>query len=144
RGREPRLQAAGRRSKRGGRCLRPGRARQHLKFVLYHSPLVGPSTWRWVGEALEASGDEGVVPDLRHVAAAGSPHRLLEMAVDAVPASWGADPVLVAHSGLGSLLPSIAAGTSAPGPVLVFVDAGFPPCQGSATPSADFLEQLRS
>ena len=39
-----------------------------MRFVLLHSPLVGPATWRWVAEALRASGHHVAVPDLRRAA----------------------------------------------------------------------------
>jgi hypothetical protein len=45
--------------------------------------------------------------------------------------------------GAGFFLPSIAADRATP-LTLVFVDAGLPPCEGTATASADFLDQLRS
>ena len=109
-----------------------------VRFVLVHSPLVGPGTWRWVAEDLVEAGHEVAVPDLRAAAATGDPAAVVSAAVAVV----GDAPVVIAgHSGAGSLLPSIAAGAEAQ---LVFVDAGVPPCSGPVGANAEFLEQLRS
>jgi len=112
-----------------------------VRFMLVHSPLVGPATWRWVAEALRSSGHDVAVPDLRGAALTGAPHAVVRAALQ-----LGAQrpTVLVGHSGAGFVLPSIAAGLVPPVRRLVFVDAGVPPCEGEATPSADFVEQLRS
>lgn len=115
-----------------------------MKFALFHSPVVGPSTWRWVGGALGHAGHEVVIPDLRSVALEGEPRQVAMAAASAVPGHWQ-EAVLVAHSGFGSLLPLVAdlVGTSRVAR-MVFVDAGLPPCHGLTTPSADFLDHLRS
>jgi len=113
-----------------------------VKFALFHSPLVGPATWRWAADLLVASGHDAVVPDLRGAAATGDPHVMIAAAVAAIPPGWST-PVLVGHSGFGSILPSVAERLGGQSPRMVFVDAGLPPCEGSATPSADFLDHLR-
>ena len=51
--------------------------------------------------------------------------------------------MVVGHSGAGFFLPSIAA-AHAQTVRLVFVDAGMPPHEGTATANRDFIEQLRS
>lgn len=95
-------------------------------YVLAHAPLVGPTTWRWVAEALT---DEVRVPDLH----AGSSEIAFESCVvriaEAIPA--GADVVLVGHSGGGMLLPFAAAQADAASVSFVFVDAGLPPLSGN-------------
>jgi pimeloyl-ACP methyl ester carboxylesterase len=112
-----------------------------MRFMLVHSPLVGPATWQWVAEALQSSGHDVAVPDLREAAITGAPRAVVRAALHRT----GKEPtVLVGHSGAGFLLPSIAAGLESPVRRLVFVDAGVPPCDGEATTSAEFLEQLRS
>ena len=81
------------------------------------------------------------VPDLREAAITGAPHAVVRAAL----ALTAKEPtVLVGHSGAGLFLPSIAAGLDPPVRRLVFVDAGVPPCEGEATTSAEFLEQLRA
>ncbi|HEX6568225.1 MAG TPA: alpha/beta hydrolase [Acidimicrobiales bacterium] len=112
-----------------------------MRFMLVHSPLVGPATWQWVAEALRSSGHDVAVPDLREAAITGAPHAVVRAALQLTAKE---PTVLVGHSGAGSLLPSIAAGFDSPVRRLVFVDAGVPPCEGEATTRAEFLEQLRS
>jgi hypothetical protein len=114
-----------------------------VQFVLFHSPLVGPTTWRWVADSLIAAGHDVAVPDLRDAAVAGDPNSMIAVAITAIPREWST-PVLVGHSGFGSLLPSVASRLAAHSPRMLFVDAGLPPCEGSATPSGDFLDRLRS
>ena len=109
-----------------------------VRFVLVHSPLVGPATWKWVAEDLRQNGHEVAVPDLRCAAQAGDPGAVIGVAATAVA---GDQVVIVGHSGAGSFLPSIAAGASAR---LVFVDAGIPPCSGEVTASGDFIDRLRA
>lgn len=113
-----------------------------MQFALFHSPLVGPTTWRWVAGSLAATGHDVLVPDLREAAVAGDPEKMIAAAATAVPHGWST-PILVGHSGFGSILPSVAKRLGGRSPKIVFVDAGLPPCEGPATPSADFLEQLR-
>lgn len=112
-----------------------------MEFVLVHSPLVGPRTWRWVAEALSAAGHVVVVPDLRAAALAGRPGGFIVAGTSGVPSAWSR-PVLVGHSGAGFFLPSI--GEALDATQLVFVDAGLPPREGPATVGGDFLDQLRS
>lgn len=112
-----------------------------MEFVLVHSPLVGPRTWRWVAEALAAAGHRVVVPDLRAAALTGRPQELIVAAAAAVPSAWSRS-VLVGHSGAGFFLPSISEVVDAA--QLVFVDAGLPPREGPATVGGDFLDWLRS
>ncbi len=45
-----------------------------------HSPVVGPSTWHWVAEALRAAGHDAKVPNLVATAVAGDPAALVERA----------------------------------------------------------------
>jgi hypothetical protein len=105
-----------------------------------HSPVAGPSTWRWVADELAARGHRVTVPAVPPAATA------LGWAafVGAVAAlSGGIDsPVLVGHSGAGPLLPRI--GTRIRARALVFVDADIPPEAGETTLATDeFLEFLR-
>lgn len=112
-----------------------------MRFVLVHSPLVGPATWRWVADALMSSGHGVAVPDLRDAVATGQPSAVIEAAL--IPPVTEA-PVIVGHSRAGFLLPLIAARLATPARRLLFVDAGVPPCAGEASAGADFLDRLRS
>jgi hypothetical protein len=88
-----------------------------------------------------SAGHEVTVPDLRGEATAGQPQALIDAAVAATATD---SAFVVGHSGAGFLLPSIAHHLASPARKLVFVDAGTPPCDGHATASADFLDQLRT
>jgi hypothetical protein len=109
-------------------------------FVLVHSPVTGPSTWRWVAEELLARGHQVTVPSVPPAATALG----WSAFVGAVGALAGGmdSPVLVGHSGAGPLLPRIA--TRLRARALVFVDAGVPPEAGETSPvPAEFLEFLQ-
>src|SRR5688500_16898946 len=109
-----------------------------MRFLLVHSPVVGPATWRWVAEARTSEGHEVAVPGFRTAAATGHPQAVVSAAVASTPSD---EAVVVGHSGAGFFLPSIAARLPSPARRIVFVDAGIPPCEGVATASADFLER---
>jgi len=111
-----------------------------MRFALVHSPLVGPSTWRPVANALVMLGHEVASPDLRAAAHSGDPHEFVRAGRAVVQADTD---VVVGHSGAGLFLPSIAA-THTKSSRLVFVDAGIPPSVGPASPSAEFLDWLRT
>jgi pimeloyl-ACP methyl ester carboxylesterase len=111
-----------------------------MRVALVHSPLVGPATWRGVAGQLSSLRHDVDVPDLRGAAQTGDPAKF----IDAAQSALAPDTQIVAgHSGGGFFLPSIAAALHA-SVRLVFVDAGIPPCAGTAAPSSDFLDQLRS
>jgi hypothetical protein len=115
-----------------------------MQFVLVHSPVVGPSTWRWVGDALRRRGHDVVVPDLRRHAVAGDPLWFARAAADAAPVRGSGDEtVIVGHSGTGVVLPHAAEALPHPPRCMVFVDAGIPPESGSLDAGGDFLETLR-
>jgi hypothetical protein len=114
-----------------------------VQFALVHSPFVGPSTWRWVAGALAAAGHDATVPDLRDAAITGVPRAVITATAASIPSEW-TTPVVVGHSGAGSILPSVAEQLDARPPRLIFVDAGLPPWEGSATPGADFVGRVRA
>jgi len=95
-------------------------------FVLIHSPLVGPTTWAPVADALRAAGHTAVVPSLENVSApywAGHASAVARALDGLVP---GERIVLVGHSGAGPLLPSIGQAAGRPVAAYVFVDADLP------------------
>jgi hypothetical protein len=85
--------------------------------LIIHSPLVGPSTVAPLAASLEALGWTTTVPDLRSMVA--SPELFGQRAVSAGDTA----DVVIAHSGAGAFLPTVAAATNAAG---VFVDAVVP------------------
>lgn len=113
-------------------------------IALVHSPLVGPSSWAGVAEALERTGVDVVVPDVRHAAeVGGTVAAVVAAAVQQMPSS---EVVLVGHSGSGVLLPLIAESAGVPVAQFVFVDAHLPPTEGTR-PLVDeefrkFLDEL--
>src|SRR4051812_41680577 len=74
-----------------------------MKFVLVHSPVVGPSTWRWVAKVLRSEGHEVVVPNLVAAAMAGDPDVFAQAAADA--ADSDEETVIIGHSGAGAVMP---------------------------------------
>jgi len=118
-----------------------------MRFLLVHSPVVGPATWRGVADALRAAGHAVVLPDLRDLAVTGDPEAVIHGAVDAALAAGPLDDghlVVVGHSGAGVLLPSIASAVDVPYRSLVFVDAGIPPFEGATSAGGGFLDHLRA
>jgi hypothetical protein len=112
-------------------------------FILVHSPLVGPSTWRWVAETLVARGHRVTVPAVAPETASLG----WEAFADAVAAQAGQEEhaVLVGHSGAGPLLPQIQARARGELDALVFVDAAVPPAAGETDLVPGwFLAELRA
>ena len=93
-------------------------------FVLLHSPLVGPSTWRWVAEELRTLGNDVDIPVISHSAASQGWEGVVSEVLTQLPVASGL--VFVAHSGAGPLLPTIVDRSNAREATLVFVDAGIP------------------
>lgn len=98
-------------------------------FVLIHSPLVGPSTWRPVAEALANRGAEAVVSELHDDPGTALPY-WEQHANAAARALEVLSPerrlILAGHSGAGPILPVIAQALARPVAAYLFVDAGLP------------------
>jgi hypothetical protein len=113
-------------------------------FVLVHSPLVGPSTWRPVASELRHRGYPAVVPELSPLADVAPPFLATQCAevVAAVRGSaHGGDVglILAGHSGAGPRLPAIGDALLRAGfPIaaFVFVDAGLPAAGRTARETA--------
>ncbi|MCG9916532.1 MAG: hypothetical protein MH112_09270 [Phenylobacterium sp.] len=99
-----------------------------MRFVLLHSPLLGPLTWRAVAEDLLGRGVAAEVPAWRPLTEIqGDFYRTLATDQARTIDAAGAAPVtLVAHSGAGALVPALAAALSAPVAGTILVDAILP------------------
>ncbi len=112
---------------------------QEASWLLVHSPLVGPSSWRPVDDEARARGVDVIRPDLTSVGDAPAP-RWEHFVDSAVRATDGrSDLVVVGHSGAGAMLPAIGARMGDRLRALVFVDSVVPPPRGAHTTS----ERLR-
>jgi len=98
-------------------------------FLLVHSLLVGPATWRPAADALRARGHAAVVPALPALPPLW-PHA--RDAVAQAAATLDGPVVLAGHSGAGMLLPALAEALPRPPAATLFVDAFLPPPAGSA------------
>lgn len=118
-------------------------ARPQAVFVLVHSPIVGPDTWRPVAEELTARGRRVEVPDLSDDGRTPLWHQhVISVAAHVADAvESGADLVVAAHSGSGQLLAHIGGALRRAGflpRAYLHVDAGV------STGGTSRLEQLRS
>lgn len=98
-----------------------------IRFVLLHSPLLGPLTWRAVAAALRVDGASAETPawtPLSQVDDGGFYQALAQPMAVQIAAGEG-DPLLVAHSAAGALLPALASRLSRVAGV-IFVDAILP------------------
>jgi hypothetical protein len=96
-----------------------------LLFV--HSPVVGPSTWKYTAEVLQDNGFGCAVPDLTALATMDPPYypKYATAAAAAVDGTSG-PVVVVGHSAAGALLPAIAEAVGDRTCGAVFVDAMLP------------------
>jgi len=98
------------------------------RIVLLHSPFVGPSTWIRVAVALRGLGWD--VPEPVRAAAGDlePPYypRLARLIASGIEADVGNPLILIAHSGAGGLLPSVAEAIGSSVRAAVFVDAVLP------------------
>src|SRR5690606_36396579 len=129
-----------RRGRRGRGARPPGQGRADLRgrrgpaigltvsgYVLLHSPLVGPLTWRGVADELAGRGHDVWLPALRDAFTAGPPYYpalAAAVAAQVDPGAGGA--TLVAHSGAGALVPAVVQALRRPVTAAVFVDALLP------------------
>jgi pimeloyl-ACP methyl ester carboxylesterase len=115
-------------------------------FVLLHSPLVGPATWRWVAEELRGHHHAVSVPSMLGFETAGPPYwpAYVDRALAACRAVEGR-LVVVAHSGAGLLLPAIVARLGGRVEGIVYAEAALPAAGGETPPApAGLLERLQA
>ncbi len=106
------------------------RQNRFIHALLLHSPLVGPSTARPLGAALTALGWSTLIPDLR--TATASLDYFWSAAVQQCPSA----DVVIAHSGAGAVLPTVADATGA---AMLFVDAVVPGHETRYRPAKSFV-----
>lgn len=98
-------------------------------YVLIHSPLVGPLTWRLVADQMLQKGLNVSVPTLVDSPESNEP--FWKQHAESISQSLAHIPkdtfvTLVAHSGAGPILPVLRESLANPVQAYVFVDAGIP------------------
>ena len=109
------------------------RARNTPRFVLVHSPLVGPTIWHWVGEILQGWGCEVVIPSMLGFEDAGPSY--WEPCVQAVVLACDqvSGPLMLVGSGeAGALLPAMGLALLGRVKHIGFVEGSLPPLRGFA------------
>jgi hypothetical protein len=96
------------------------------RFVLLHSPLLGPAAWRPTAAQLERQGFQVETPVWPRLS--GVSDDFYAALADGLAAQLGGDRprVLVAHSGAGALVPTLAGRLATPVVGTVLVDAILP------------------
>lgn len=98
-------------------------------YVLIHSPLVGPLTWKLVADEMRQRDRDVIVPRLVDSPDSKEPYwkQHAESVAQALTSISNGTPItLVAHSGTGPLLPVIRSTLVNPVNTYTFVDAGIP------------------
>ena len=111
------------------------------RFLLMHSPLLGPSSWARTASALARAGHVAEVPDLRAFTAATDPTAAFRLEVHRAARQVDTACWVVAHSGAGAVVP-IAASATADCAGAIFVDAVIPPETGSFVVNERFRKFL--
>lgn len=99
-----------------------------VRFVLLHSPLLGPLTWRAVADDLRGRGARAEAPAWRPLSQVEAGfYRTLSTDLARTIEAEGHEPlILVAHSGAGALVPALTAALSARVAATILVDAILP------------------
>ena len=119
-----------------------------MRYVLVHSPSVGPTTWRPVAEVLRRTRAVTLV-DLDGVADAGPDFAgfITRRVVECATRDDASEPLVVAtHSNCGYFAPLIADAldqASYAVAALLFVDAGIPDASGTTDLAGEFIVRLR-
>jgi hypothetical protein len=101
----------------------------NIAYVLIHSPLVGPLTWRLVYQEMTGRGIKAITPILTDHPHSEKPFWKQHAESIARSLSLAAETsnlVLVGHSGAGPILPVIRQFLNHPIEAYIFVDAGIP------------------
>ena len=98
-------------------------------YVLIHSPLVGPLTWKLVADQMRQGDINVITPTLVDTPDSEKPYwkqhaESVSQALAHIPKDTSV--TLVAHSGAGPLLPAIREALANPVNAYLFVDAGIP------------------
>jgi len=97
------------------------------RFVLLHSPLIGPATWQAVAADLARRGHAAEAPAWPKLSTMGEGFYAGLADSLAAGLSGRSEPlILVAHSGAGALIPALAARLPAAPQGVIFVDAILP------------------
>lgn len=97
-----------------------------MRFLLLHSPLLGPFTWRAVAEVLRGAGHQAETPAWPRLSTLGEDCYAALANGMAASIDRGEPAVVVAHSGAGAVLPSVEALAKKPLGGVVFCDAILP------------------
>jgi hypothetical protein len=117
------------------------------RFVLLHSPLLGPMAWRAVAVELARRGHAVTTPAWpRFEVIANGFYSALANGVARELADETGPLILVAHSGAGALVPALAARLAAPVAGVIFADAILPHPARSwfDTAPAEMRQRLRT
>ncbi|MBI1257769.1 MAG: alpha/beta hydrolase [Chloroflexi bacterium] len=116
-------------------------------FVLIHSPRVGALTWPLVADELRRAGQQVIVPNLFVAPDQALPYwqqHANAVAQAVTGETLSSDPILVAHSGAGPLLPAIEQILKRPIGGSIFVDAGLPRNSASRLELFGFPDEVRA
>ncbi|MBL8554587.1 MAG: hypothetical protein JNL41_09945 [Phenylobacterium sp.] len=80
-----------------------------MRLVLLHSPLLGPLSWRRVAEILREKGPQAETPAWPRLSTLGADGYAALASSMAATLAGGPPAIVVAHSGAGALIPSVAA-----------------------------------
>lgn len=114
-------------------------------FLLIHSPLIGPYSWRPTAEELERRGHQTLVPDLSPALArssgfAGAFARRVKETMDQAEVAYPL--LLVGHSAAGAYLPAIRSVLHRELEAYLFVDARLPK-SGASLAEQDSNEEVQ-
>lgn len=96
------------------------------RLILLHSPLLGPLSWQAVGAILRGRGHPVEIPAWPRLSTLGEDCYAALANSMAATIDGGEAPIVVAHSGAGELLPSVAALAAIPLRGAIFCDAILP------------------
>lgn len=114
-------------------------------FLLVHSPLIGPYSWRPTAEELERRGHQTFIPNLLPALAlsSGFADAFAELVAETVDQASVTHPLLlVGHSAAGAYLPAIRSALDREVQAHLFVDARLP-SRGASLAEQDSPEEVQ-